>query len=311
MTLISVTAPLGIDRAIEPHLIDDRAAVSAMNVDLQRRSWRGLPAAQFVQWTADASWVEPASRVDGGVDWLGFSGPTALVESPVVFDGFDRLYWTNELAGGVWYARRTETPSNAKKLGVPAPAAAPTVSVAGGTGPVVDRTYVYVWRTLFGEQSAPSPPKLATGNVDGTWTISGWTWPSWPDRAPIVALDIYRTVYSPNISTLRWVASVTSPTTSYVDVVTDSELAYREPITTLFANLPPDDLRGLTRHPSGALVGWTGRSVVFSEPFVPHSWPPSYVYSLPFAVRAVAAVADGLVVFTSGQTFFSGGLAPV
>lgn len=310
MTLISIAAPIGLVKTVEPHLLDDRGAVDAINVDLQRRSWRGLPAAQFAEWAADVAWVEPVSRTDGGIDWIGFSGPVALVESPVSFDGFDRLYWTDELTGGAWYARRTETPTNAKKLGVPAPTVAPTVTVVGGLGPVVDRTYVYVWRTSFGEQSAPSPPKLVRGNVDGTWTISGWTWPSWPDRAPVVALDIYRTVYSPNVSTLRWVASVSPPASSYVDTVSDNELAYREPITTLFANLPPADLRGLVRHPSGALAGWTGRSVVFSEPFVPHSWPPSYTYTFPFNIRAIAPVADGLLVFTTGQTFYLAGTHP-
>lgn len=310
VTSIVLVGPRGIEQTTEPHLLPPEAAVDAVNVDVRRRSWRGVPALRAVASLSGAATAVPVTSPSGQIQWLPFDELVSLVESPIVDDAHDRVYWTNEVTGGAYYARRLDVGSVAWKLGVPAPSPAPSVVVTGGSGPTVDRSYVYCWRTTVGELGPPSPPTLVSGPVDGVWTISGWAWPPSVPCAPIVGLNIYRTVYSPNASTYRLVAQLPVGTNTYVDNVTDTELAYREPLATLFAGSPPPGLRGLVRHPAGFLAGFVGRSVYLSEPWQPHAWPPIYVYSIPHNVTALAVTETGLVVCTVGRAFLLAGSHP-
>ena len=303
MVAIVVTDPSGIQEAREAHLLDPRAAVAASNVDLRRGSWRGVAMLGPVRRFDRPGWYYPVSRPDGVVDWLIFSDHVSLVESPVVADRWSRVYWTDEVGGGAYYAPRSEHGTTVWKLGVPAPSAPPVVTVTGGTGATIDRAYVYCWVTILDEVGPPSPPVVVEGRVDGTWTVSGLTWPTSPACAPINRLRIYRTVYSSNVSSFRLVAELYAPDTSIVDQLSDELLPYREQISSLYAGAPPSRLRGLVRHPAGFLAGYDERTIWLSEPWMPHAWPPTYTYTVPHNVRALGVLRDMLVVFTTGRVY--------
>ncbi|MCS7001624.1 MAG: hypothetical protein NZ518_02130 [Dehalococcoidia bacterium] len=311
MTLVAVTAPSGIEKALEPHLLPPNAATEARNVDLRRRSWRGHPGVEAdVAFTDPTRWYEPVVGEQGDVVWYGFAGPVSLAPSPLASDAFQRLYWTDETSGGAYYGRRVEVPFVAYTLGVQAPGPAPTVTVTGGSGAMTDRAYVYCWRTVFGEVGPPSPASVVTGPVNGTWTITGWTWPTGGSGAPIASLQIFRTVYAGSASTFRFVGEVFAPDTALVDTVADGALPFRDPLRSLAAFPPPADLRGLVRHPSGFFAGWSGRTVWLSESWRPHAWPPFQTYSVPYTIRALVPFEDALVVVTTGQHYLLRGTDP-
>lgn len=81
------------------------------------------------------------------------------------------------------------------------------VSVTGGTGtgatlnavwgnqnPTETRAYVCTYVDIFGQESAPTDGATGTGETDGVWSISGFAFPTTNPGAPIVAINIYRTI---------------------------------------------------------------------------------------------------------------------
>jgi hypothetical protein len=112
--------------------------------------------------------------------WLTFAEDSDVLGSPVANDRFGRVYWTS----GAHEPRTTRFsaaisgsgpyPAASYQLGVPLPQAAPAVSVSGGTGTNVTRSYAYTFVNDMGEESGPSPASaVTTGRVDGFWTLSG------------------------------------------------------------------------------------------------------------------------------------------
>lgn len=96
------------------------------------------------------------------------------------------------------------------------------VAVTGGTGtgvtfniawgnenPTETRAYVCTYVDIFGQESAPSNGGLGTGEVDGTWSITGYSFPLINPGAPIAAINLYRTITtSATSATYYLVASI-------------------------------------------------------------------------------------------------------
>ena len=53
------------------------------------------------------------------------------------------------------------------------------------------------------------------------------------------------------------------------------------PLTSDLYEAPPNDLQGICLHSSGALAGYSGNTLRFSEPYLPHAWPADYSYTAP------------------------------
>lgn len=65
--------------------------------------------------------------------------------------------------------------------------------------------------------------------------------------------------------------------------------------------LPPEDtMIGLLSLPNGALCGFFGNVVCFSEPYQPHAWPAAYQYAMTSKVVAIAAYGASVFVATEG-----------
>lgn len=63
---------------------------------------------------------------------------------------------------------------------------------------------------------------------------------------------------------------------------------------------PPEDLQGLTAMQNNILVGFVGNTLYFSEPNLPHAWPPQYATPVSSEIVAVAAISGSLLVTTKG-----------
>ena len=66
---------------------------------------------------------------------------------------------------------------------------------------------------------------------------------------------------------------------------------------------PPDDLQGLTVIQNEIYVGFVGNKVYFSEPGLPHAWPPKYIRTVEPNIVAIAAVSGFLVVLTESYPY--------
>ncbi|MDQ7008522.1 MAG: hypothetical protein Q9Q40_14975, partial [Acidobacteriota bacterium] len=171
------------------------------------------------------------------------------------------------------------------------------------------RAYVYTYVTTYGEESAPSPPTVVTGFADARWYVSlpgSYTGVA----SPVDRVRVYRTATADNAYTYRMVAELPVETVSMEDTVRDDLLPFQPALPSIDWLPPPQDLRFLHLHGSGALVGVTGRTIRFSEPYQPHAWPPSSAYSVPVPVTALAVFGTSVLIFTRDRPFLLDGVHP-
>jgi hypothetical protein len=195
------------------------------------------------------------------------------------------------------------------RLGIPRPVNAPIVVPPAGVD--LTRAYVYTFVSAYGEEGQPSDATLATG-TSGTWALSGIdaAVPD-PTERNITTVRIYRT--RPGFTSTQFfeVADIALGTTTYNDNITEEAVALNPILeSTLWAE-PPATLQGLTVHPGGFLVGFTGRDLYFSEPFRPHAWPVEYLLTMQTEIVGLAVYNNSIVIATSSHPYVAEGVHPV
>ena len=331
MTAIKIQNFGGISPRDSNRLQKPNEAVIAANAKLLSGELRGLRESQLLY---DFSLLSPpypiqrAFRLPASVSaplpittastWVGFYDANVdFVRTPVTGDSFERYYWTGDsyrLSGQPQYNTRARinAASTSYLLGIPQPVAAPTVSPATGTDST--RAYVYTFVSAYGEEGPPSAPTIATGTA-GTWSLSGMdAGPPSPyngGNSNIAFLRIYRTVAGLTTTVYYHVADVSIGTTTYSDSATDATVALNYVLPSATWYPPPATLQGLTAHPGGFLVGFSGRDLYFSEPFHPHAWPVQYIQTVQTEIVGVAIYGDVVVVMTTSHPYFGEGMSPL
>lgn len=201
------------------------------------------------------------------------------------------------------------------------------------------RTYVYTYVSAYGEEGPPSPPTLLNGWSNGTWTVQ----PALPPASyfggnglgNIAFLRIYRTVVSTaGAATYFFVADISigstdadaiaavaadppvngvgclSPRTTYTDNQLDSTVALniQMPSTNYFS--PPVNMQGIMVMPNGMYVGFINNQIWFSVPYLPHAWPPGFVYTVDFPVIGLGITSGALVAVTASTAWIFNGTTP-
>lgn len=175
------------------------------------------------------------------------------------------------------------------------------------------RAYVYTWVSAYGEEGAPSPPTLANGWSNGIWTIQLFQ-PPLLDQGTnrnLTRLRIYRTVAGQSGATVYFfVAEVPITQGSYVDSSLDSVVALniQLPSTNWFP--PPEGLQSIQAMPNGMTVGFKGNEVWFSDPYIPHGWPPGYVLTTDFPIIGLGIWGTSVVVCTASKPYILTGSSP-
>lgn len=195
------------------------------------------------------------------------------------------------------------------RLGVPNPEAALSVAATAETGrDAAERTYVYTYVNVFGDEGGPSPSSVPVTVKDGSAvTLTGFKVPD--DVYGVTAINIYRTVtvwrtgaektQEPGTEFL-FVATVAVNTARYTDTVPDKSLGVA--ITTEDTREPPATLRHITHlSGTGILAGVTANGVHFSVPFLPSDWPAKNDLTLPHNI--VNAVSVGSTLFVSTDSY--------
>jgi len=265
----------------------------------------------------------------GNAYWLVWTTDVHAIASPIAEDPYDRLYWTGqqfprmsigtEVTGSV---NPTYEPSVTRKLGVPQPTDTPTVAVStalpNSTAIALSRAYAYTWVSGLGEESGPSPASAIIDVKSGeivTITLTG-TVPAhiYNTGGRPAARRIYRTGANGDFQFVKDIAYGTASTT---DSILDENLG--EIIPTTEWDAPPDEvagdhpdgpLLGLTAMPNGIVAGFTGRSVFFSEAFIPHAFPRSYSLTTKSKIVGLASISIGLLVMTQGKPVLITGSSP-
>lgn len=304
MPAVKITGFDGLIPRASATMLADNQAQQADNVKLyakELRYWRG-PTLSF---TPANSNLQTIYRHYGAsvTYWLTWQNDVNVVQSPTTDTTDYRLYYTGD---GV-PKKTNETlistgtgayPRGWLNMGVPAPTGAPTVTPNAGSGATESRAYVYTYVSTFGtltEESAPSPATLSSSVYSSGATISGFS------AAPtsnynITHIRIYRSVTGASSDTYAFVAQIAVATASYNDTLTSAQLG--SSLTTIGWTPPPSDLAGLVALPSGALAGFSGNTVYFSEPYYPHAWPLKYAVNVPFKVIGLGVFGSSVVVMT-------------
>lgn len=146
------------------------------------------------------------------------------------------------------------------------------------------------------------------GTPSGTYDNLTDTTDTWARVAPFgpCTKRLYRT--SGTTAQFQLVAEGITGST-YSDTLLDDQILGDELISADWT-LPPVNLLGLCVHPSGALVGFAGNELCFSEPFQIHAWPESYRLRTDYPIRAVAVYGSNVAVATSGTPYVAYGSEP-
>lgn len=336
MAGFKITAFSGLNEKIAPRLLPEDVAQNAENVFLDRGRIEGLP-----QDTNDSSEPSshPASHIDGTTKtifkatnnaWFTFTDDVDVIKSPIKEDAFSRFYFTG-VSGSSGFPRMVDAsngisgggpyPVTSYRLGLPTPPAftsAPSVNnaTAAAGAATSSRAYIYTEITTFGEEGPPSVVTSAdiVDAADGaTVTLA----------LPAATSGVYsiakRRIYRADLNGIfRFVKDVSGTSAgNTTEAVKDSSLG--EEIESTDNLAPPDDVSsnhpdgpmlGITTMPNGITAGFSGNTLLFSEAFLPHSYPLANQLTTKEDIVGIVSIASGLLVTTKGKPLIAGGTDP-
>jgi len=172
---------------------------------------------------------------------------------------------------------------------------------------VFDGTYQYVYtyyNTDDGTESAPSPLSAELVTAGGTVALSGLSVSTDPQ---VTHKRIYRV--GNNITEFTLVSQIDKASTVYADDLGDTEVDGRLLESDNYYEAPTG-LRFLTES-FAMLFGAVGDSLRFTPIAIPNAWPPEYSIAFNAPITGIGPVANGVLVFTTYQTFLVTGTGPL
>jgi len=319
----------GIAPGVSPRLLADQFGQIAENVDLE--------SGRLVATTADSNEVVLANSTRRSIYkyeygssssvWLQWNEEVDVVPGPIPGDTTDRVYWTGQNYPRIGWSSTivsgSSYPANSYRLGVPAPANPPTVSLSGTPDSTLtpnDVSYVYTYVTADGREGPPSSPSTVTEMTDGqtaTITMTNETFASGHNLGTGSYKRLYRSNTGSTNTQFQFVKQVAIASESTTDSANAATLGEVLPSATWIG--PPDDdtslypdgqLKGLIPLAQGTMAGFTGKRFCLSEPFLPHAWPINYRITTEEDIVAIASTANGVAALTDGQPYFITGTEP-
>lgn len=132
---------------------------------------------------------------------------------------------------------------------------------------------------------------------------------SWARKAPWNTAGMKRRLYRSTGTTGAYQLVHDDVGTSYNDTLTDAQILGDE----LFSQAwdpPPTGLRGLIALPNGAMAGFFGNQLCFSEPYQPHAWPQAYRRATDFEIVGIESFGTTVVACTKGRPYIAQGTEP-
>jgi len=323
MAEITIQDCRGMSKKIDPKKLPEGMAQEAYNIEF------GHGHIKPFKQPASSNVTANLNSIDGSTDriyltqngkWLEFGDFVSVMDSPVPDDSFSRVYTTGEVASGVALAPRIrdgQSDSNLSTpydLGVPRPANGPTITLSPSTSANVDsetpisRAYAITYVTNFGEEGPPST--VASSDIvdvytDQTISVEAGAAPSGKN---IQYIRIYKTDEDGVFRVLTNISYSGNTGSAYTDSSTDSQLGEEVPSVTWLA--PPSDLQGIIHAGNGIVAGFAGKTLYFSERYLPHAWPEEYQLTTNYNIVALANLPDGILVLTDGKPSIATGNDP-
>jgi hypothetical protein len=275
-------------------------AQRSFEVRLENSDLRPIRISKEVLVSGDLPTARPSTIYLFNDNWLYWPFLVHAAPGPVTDD---RLYYTGD---GV---PKVRIGSDVFIMAITPPATKLTAAKSGtGTGDITTRLYVYTNVSQFGEESEPSPLSDPIDWQEGeTVTLSGFS-TAMGDRTATLQ-RIYRSQTSlSGDTTLYLIDERGAATNDYVDTVPLSNI--QEPLPSLDWNQPPDDMSGLVSMPNGMMAAFTGKEVLFCEPYFPSAWPQKYRLTVDYDVVALGVFGTTLAVLTTGHPYLAQGTAP-
>ena len=319
----------GIAPGVAPRLLAEQFGQEAENLDFESGEFAPIPIEGSTAHVLSNSQRRSIYYYDNSTSpmWVEWDEDgVKAVEGPIPGDADDRLYWTGEdyprmgtYTGLSNWANRAHY-----RLGIPAPQAAPSITINGTLDASVtaeETAWVYTFVSEFGEEGPPSEastiyeftPSTQTATVNiPSYNVAG----DYAFGSP-AKKRIYRANVGSNATDFQFVAEVLYSVTQYSDSKEATELGEVIPSTTWIG--PPDDdttnypdgpLQGLTPVANGIFAGFTGKRLCLSEAYLPHAWPVDYRITLENDIVAIGTTANGIVALTDGKPYFVTGVDP-
>lgn len=153
-------------------------------------------------------------------------------------------------------------------------------------------------------------PVLSVVDAD-TFTVAGnfAAATTWARVAPWNTAGIKRRLYRSEGTAAQFQLVADNVGTTYNDTLLATAILGDELIS-LAWELPPVNLQGLISLPNGALVGFFGNQVCYSEPFQPHAWPIAYRRATAFDVVGIGHYGTTVVACTESDPYICDGTEP-
>jgi hypothetical protein len=247
--------------------------------------------------------------------WFHWTADVNAVRGPVAGDTQERTYFTGDGVPKVTDASiatsggGTDYPNVSYTLGVPAPGTTPTVALgAGGGCDVVDQlsvTFVYRYVTGWKEEGVPSDPSTVVNVCDGqTVTINAM------EAGPTGAYNVTtKRIYADIGGGYKFLVEIPVANTSYEITAFDATVLNEDMVSEDWYP-PPADMHSLIMMPNGFAAGLSKSSIVFSEPYQLHAWPPSYDLAMDSDGVAIASAGQSIVAVTEATTYLVTGIDP-
>ena len=320
----------GMIPRLDPGALPDQMAERAEDCDFRSGNLDGLPVLQHVISLPGARKAFHFFNADH-TDFVWLPLPSefsSVVRSPLTNDDKRRLYWTNpgDLAPHwtTWDNIKAGVPPVDLGITHPPDTYQLAVTATGGTAPDVlpwvARSYCFTYVNEFGEESAPNlPSEIVEGASDGTWTIIGLPPGQSPattsgyNYLPATKIRLYRTVTGLQTGASFYMAGewgINDAPTPYIDVSRDLDIVNNLTLISSNWSNPPEGIDGLVGLPGGMLVGFTGSTIHFCEPFRPHAWVVAYDQSVLYDIVALTVWNQSLAILTSGYISAGTGNSP-
>ncbi len=317
----------GIAPGVSPRLLAEQFAQLAENIDFE--SGRLNPVTDESDTLTLANSTRRSIFFYRDTNWLQWNeDDVSVVEGPIPADTLDRLYWTGQDYPRIGVASTiisgSSYPQASFRLGVPAPANAPTTSKTGtpdATQTPDDVSYVYTFVTAFGEEGPPSLASTSFERTDTETVTISLPSSDHPSGNYNFGAGAKKRVYRSNTGStntqFQFLAEVPFTTVSVSDTTSSFALGEVLPSDTWIG--PPDDdtslypdgpMQGLIAVANGVFAGFTGKRLCLSEPFLPHAWPVDYRITLEEDIVAIGSVTNGIVALTDGAPYFVTGIDP-
>lgn len=262
--------------------------------------------------------------------WFEWDAKVSVVSAPIVNDpNHEVIFCDHE---GVKSTRNSIAlssppyPTDARFVGIPQPSA-PVTANRGETPQkdadieTLDVAYVVAFVDDYGREgpaSKPGPivtvnskkiqvevkrPALPTGAYE---LSSGSKWRIYRTNTASDGSGVFQYVTELPISTEMFLDK--TPADGLLEALSTAD--WFPPPDTNTALWPSGPLKGLTNVANSYLAGFTGRTLCFSVPGVPHAWPPAYQIVLEYDIVGIASVGSDIVVLTKGHPYIVVGSTP-